>query len=93
MSDTCKIEASAIVRSNDVLKSKEEEQPADEPLMRFETNPPKKGKPPVLAPVPRTAPILVVQQPRLFTDQQMVAILIVFFAIVCFGILVHAMRS
>jgi len=87
------MEPSGIIPSNDGLKSKEE-QPASEPLRRFETGPPKKEKPAMLAPMPcTTAPILIVQQPRLFTDQQMVAILIVFFVLVCFGIVVHAMRS
>ena len=91
MCDTFRTDPTLRNDSNDVLASKKEQ--AAEPLRRFDVQPGEK-EPIVSAPLaPPPATVLIVQQPRLFTDQQLVAILIVLFAIVCFGILAHAIRA
>ena len=92
MCDTFKTDLTPSNDSTDVLTSKKDQ--ATEPLRRFDVQPAGEKEPIVLAPVaPPPATVLIVQQPRLFTDQQLVAILIVLFAIVCFGILAHAIRT
>jgi hypothetical protein len=91
MCDIRKSDKSSGTDSTDGTTSKKNQ--AAEPLRRFEIKPLKRKEPTVLTPVPSPAPILIVQQPSLFTDQQMVAILIVLFAIICVGVIAHAMRG
>lgn len=92
MCDTAKTNLSASNNSSDGLTSKKDQ--AAEPLRRFNVQPAKQQEPTVLAPVaPLPAQVLIIQQPRLFTDQQLVAILLVILALVCVGVIAHAIRA
>jgi hypothetical protein len=83
MSDTCDVELPGATDST----SKE----MDTPLRRYVLEPDKQPEE-VPAMAGPAAPVIVVEGPSLFTDKQIVLILITLIAIFCIGVVIHASR-